>query len=432
MSPFFVNAAAAGLVLAASSGQVTTAPDLPDALELLGKYRAALGSPAGLAAIKNLRCHGKTKWEDLEEHGFVTEVYAGLRKAKITTEFGVWGTYEMGTDGQIVWEKNPLGITIRNDWDACQYMRDFGLMQHVPWQEMYTKARCVGMKDLDGVSCYELQMFPRMLVEADDDVVAQAPPPDIWLLDATTYLPWRINAKSVGMFDEPIELGIGLDDWRAVDGIKYPHRVEIEISGFKPVVTYQSFETNVELPEGFFEPGADVKEAALKSKDPALKARDQEIRIEMQQERHIVSIRVTSKLEDMQKTLGVLLPEAMHHALASGGTITGPPLVRYHNLTDPLDIEAACPVAAPVPAKGRVKAETLPAGEAVVAWHVGPYHQLGATHSRVMEFVKANDLELSGAPWEEYWTDPGLEPDPSKWRTKVIYPIKSATPNKSE
>ena len=123
MSPFFVNAAAAGLVLAASSGQVTTAPDLPDALELLGKYRAALGSPANLAAVKNLRCHGKTKWEDLEGVGFVTEVYAGLRKAKSITDFAILGTYEMGTDGRFVWEKDPLGmIMIRKDWDASQYM----------------------------------------------------------------------------------------------------------------------------------------------------------------------------------------------------------------------------------------------------------------------------------------------------------------------
>jgi hypothetical protein len=23
------------------------------------------------------------------------------------------------------------------------------------------------------------------------------------------------------------------------------------------------------------------------------------------------------------------------------------------------------------------------------------------------------------------WTDPGMEPDPSKWRTKVVWPVKA-------
>ena len=26
--------------------------------------------------------------------------------------------------------------------------------------------------------------------------------------------------------------------------------------------------------------------------------------------------------------------------------------------------------------------------------------------------------------WEIYWTDPGLEPDPAKWRTQIFFPVK--------
>ena len=101
----------------------------------------------------------------------VTEVYAGLRQARITTEFATVGTFEMGTDGTVVWETNPFaGITIRQGWDACQYMRDFGLAQHVDWREMYAKARYVGITDLDGVRCHELQLFPKMLVKASAKV----------------------------------------------------------------------------------------------------------------------------------------------------------------------------------------------------------------------------------------------------------------------
>jgi hypothetical protein len=33
-------------------------------------------------------------------------------------------------------------------------------------------------------------------------------------------------------------------------------------------------------------------------------------------------------------------------------------------------------------------------------------------------------LVADGGPWEIYWTDPGLERDPAKWRTEIVQPVK--------
>ncbi len=407
-----------------ADAQVTTAPSLPDAVTLLDAYRASLGEPETLANLKTLRVHGKVYWEGEPGKGFLTEVYAGLRRARITTDFAVFGTFEMGTDGTVVWETTPLGVTIREGWDACQYMRDFGLAQNVDWREMYEKARCVGTKEIDGELCWELQLYPKMLVEATPRVAAQTPPPDVWYLNAETHLPRRVHAKSVGVFDEPIELVLNFTDWRVVEGVRYPHRVEAVISGFTMNIDYESFEANVEVPDSYFDLGEEVRMELTRQRDPQHRTKEQAIRIETLDERHIVSIRVTCAMADMQKTLSVLLPETMQHVMASGGTPAGQPLVRYHNWGDPIDLEAGIPVTAAVASKGRVKAETLPAGMAVVAWHVGPYHELPRTHKKITAFVEERGLVLRGAAWEEYWTDPGMEPDPSKWRTKVVWPVK--------
>ena len=125
----------------------------------------------------------------------------------------------------------------------------------------------------------------------------------------------------------------------------------------------------------------------------------------------------------MQENLAIMLPEAMQHVLAQGGQLTGPPLVRYHKWGDPLDLEACIPVSGPIEAGGRVQSKKLPAGPAVVGWHVGPYEQLGVTHEKIGAYVNEHGLEPQGAPWEEYWSDPGLEPDSSKWRTRIVWPI---------
>jgi AraC family transcriptional regulator len=38
--------------------------------------------------------------------------------------------------------------------------------------------------------------------------------------------------------------------------------------------------------------------------------------------------------------------------------------------------------------------------------------------------MKSQGLEPAGAPWEVYVTDPGAEPDPSKWRTDIFFPVR--------
>jgi len=51
---------------------------------------------------------------------------------------------------------------------------------------------------------------------------------------------------------------------------------------------------------------------------------------------------------------------------------------------------------------------------------------LGETHEKIQAYMKEHGLVARGACWEEYWTDPGMEPDSSKWRTRVVWPCAKA------
>ena len=62
-------------------------------------------------------------------------------------------------------------------------------------------------------------------------------------------------------------------------------------------------------------------------------------------------------------------------------------------------------------------------GKAVRGVHMGDYENLEETHDAVSDYIEANQLEMAGPPWEVYTTDPGSEPDPSKWITNVYYPV---------
>lgn len=84
--------------------------------------------------------------------------------------------------------------------------------------------------------------------------------------------------------------------------------------------------------------------------------------------------------------------------------------------------------ALPVPANAKLPAKypimQTPGGKAVKAVHLGDYSQLEDTHNQINQYIQYKKLEIIGAPWEVYVTDPEMEKDTSKWVTEVYYPVK--------
>ena len=113
---------------------------------------------------------------------------------------------------------------------------------------------------------------------------------------------------------------------------------------------------------------------------------------------------------------------------AQGVEPASQPFARYHSFGEVIDVEAGVIVAAPVQPAGEVKPGELPRGPAAIAVHTGSYETLGATHEAMRRWLEANPGQKpNGGPWELYVTDPATEPDPSRWMTEVIYPLKPNT-----
>lgn len=87
--------------------------------------------------------------------------------------------------------------------------------------------------------------------------------------------------------------------------------------------------------------------------------------------------------------------------------------------------EMVCALPVPANTKLPTKYSIVQAegGKAVKAIHMGDYHKLSETHDQLDKYIAFKKLEVNGAPWEIYVTDPGAEPDTAKWVTEVYYPI---------
>lgn len=66
----------------------------------------------------------------------------------------------------------------------------------------------------------------------------------------------------------------------------------------------------------------------------------------------------------------------------------------------------------------------VPASKSLTIDYMGGYHGLGAAHDAMDVYIKENKMEHIAPVIEEYVTDPGTEPDSTKWVTKIVYLIK--------
>jgi AraC family transcriptional regulator len=120
------------------------------------------------------------------------------------------------------------------------------------------------------------------------------------------------------------------------------------------------------------------------------------------------------------------------HAAASGmarhGLEPGGPAVALYAgaVTDEVDVTAG--FLAPDPQRhyghdGGLTEVALPEGPAVVTVHVGPYDALAATYRELEQWMDAHGLVPRDVMWEEYLDGPDTEPDPARWRTRIVYPV---------
>lgn len=103
----------------------------------------------------------------------------------------------------------------------------------------------------------------------------------------------------------------------------------------------------------------------------------------------------------------------------------GMPLTHWFTWdTTALSIYAAgIPVVAGTLAGEGMELITIPASEALKYTHIGSYHDMELAHFAINEYIYGNGINVTGGPWEIYVTDPGTEPDESKWVTEIWYPL---------
>jgi effector-binding domain-containing protein len=100
-----------------------------------------------------------------------------------------------------------------------------------------------------------------------------------------------------------------------------------------------------------------------------------------------------------------------------------PPYAIYYQVDgarNEIDVAAAVTIREKMKELRRFQKVTIPASRALQVSYTGPYDDMRTAYEALEQYVREHQLEIL-LMMEQYFSDPGIEKDPSKWRTEIFF-----------
>ena len=214
---------------------------LPTVDELLAKYVEAIGGAAAVKAVSSRVVKGSVDIPG-KMRGGKFETYAQAPNKIVTViDTPPMGVSRVGFNGRNGWSRTSAGVRTLKGQELSSLLREANFYGLVTMKNDYSKITLAGKSKIGYREVFVLDLQPA--TGAVERVY----------FDAQTYLPVRVNTVARLMSTTaPVE--IYLDDWRAVDGVKYPFSVSQSFPGLTLLFTVTEIKHNVEIDAKMFEP----------------------------------------------------------------------------------------------------------------------------------------------------------------------------------
>lgn len=136
------------------------------------------------------------------------------------------------------------------------------------------------------------------------------------------------------------------------------------------------------------------------------------------------SIRKTVPFIEISLEMGQMYGEIGQYLAKEEVDMAGMPFSFYHLMDeDEIDLECGIPTSSKIRGNDRIIGATFPKTKCVSLDFYGDYNNLGTGHEKIQKWVEDHEFELMGPPMEFYLTDPGQDPNPNNWLTRICYPV---------
>jgi len=177
-----------------------------------------------------------------------------------------------------------------------------------------------------------------------------------------------------------------------------------------------------------YEKGLQNLKTIVEGESAGAPASPYEIRTVDLPERHYIAARGEVRFEEMAHFYEQHLSRIMQWMTQRSLQPAGQPCGLYYTWEEAAQktrMAAAIPVSQSVQPGEGLELITLPAGKAAQMDYYGGYDGLGKAHEKMEAYLQSRQLTADVPAVEEYVTDPGAEPDTSRWLTRLYYPLKA-------
>jgi outer membrane lipoprotein-sorting protein len=220
---------------------------LPSGEEIMKKGIEARGGEEALGRHHNSLTKGKMSVSGVEMEATIYTAEPNL--SYMLFESPMVGKMESGTNGEVAWDLSVMqGASLKEGEDLEKALFDAAFNAELHWRDRYTSIEVLAEEEIDGTACYKVLLTP-----AVGDSITAYVDTETWLTVKTE----TVSNSSMGS----ISIVNRLSDYREVDGVKVPFRMNMLLMGAQEMTTViDSVKFNVEVPEGIFDLPPEIKE----------------------------------------------------------------------------------------------------------------------------------------------------------------------------
>ena len=228
--------------VAINDGQtIEKSGSLPTIDEVLSKYVEAMGGAAAIKAPTSRVLKGTLDVPGVSRGGTYEQYAQAPNKILTIMQAHPVGTVKSAYDGHSGWALTSKGVRVLKGSELDAVLREADFYGPLNLKSSYKKVSLAGTSKIGYRDVYVVELHSGVGVA------------DRLYLDVKTYLPVRMNSvETVGSFSGAVE--IYLDDWREVDGIKYPFSISQRLPKLTFSYTVKEIKHNVPIDPKIFEP----------------------------------------------------------------------------------------------------------------------------------------------------------------------------------
>lgn len=143
-----------------------------------------------------------------------------------------------------------------------------------------------------------------------------------------------------------------------------------------------------------------------------------------EKEQPVLSMRTRTSVDKLPQELGKAYGAIVRYIEEIGEKTEGPAFAAYYNMDmNDLDVEMGFLVPKPIPGKGEIRANVIPAGKQAVYLYKGPYAEMEPAYNALTAWIAEKGYVPTGVSYEFYYNSP-MEVPESELLTKIMFPLK--------